>query len=864
MSKKQNAFLKVGRGSKFGASCAIWILSIILAATASGCAGVGGTVSPPPPPPPVTVSVSPSVASVPLGGTFQFAATVSNTTNTAVTWSVNGVTGGSPATGTISASGLFTAPQNLPQPSTVSVQATSVADSSANNTATATITSDVAVSVAPTSANIELGAMQSFVAHVTGSGAPNLVVSWSLSGAGCANASCGTVDANGNYIAPQILPPISTVTLTARSVADPSKSASAAITVTSRFTFSVAGPATVNTGVAANYTATLTPVANSNPSTAVSWAISGTGCSGALCGAISANGSNAIFTAPNLAPSPNVVTITATPAADQTKAASIAVMIQGQVTVSVSPTTASVATGATQLFTAQVSGTANTNVTWGVNGIIGGNSTVGSVTNISGADTTTYTAPASPPSPAIVTVRATSQANPGVSGTASVTLTSNTSISLAPTSATLAVNHTLMFTANVSGVANSNVTWQVNGIPGGSATMGQICVVGSSPCQVVTTAPAGSVNYVSPASVPSPNPVTISAVSAANPSLTASARVTVLTHIIVSVSPPSVTLAPGATQLFTATVFGTDNQSVTWNVTGDVCSGVGTPCGGITFTGVFTAPISTPAINSISIVATSSEDTSRTGSASVTVTTEPAITGLLPASALSGSAGGFTLRVQGGNFAVTVPGAGSVIRVAGTTRATLCDTNGDCTTNLNASDLISAGSLSVQMQNPDSKLSNIVTFVVAQDVPAADVIPLTPAAPSASGKKIIVVDPSAAGSPVPQPDVVLTIAAMGIFSPTNNSCTLGASPVVLMRPASGTSVVDICVFSVSGLDASMTYTVSGPGAPDVTVVGMQPLGLGTIDLTLSVPSGAVAGTRSLFVRNANKDKAVATGTLVVK
>jgi hypothetical protein len=141
---------------------------------------------------------------------------------------------------------------------------------------------------------------------------------------------------------------------------------------------------------------------------------------------------------------------------------------------------------------------------------------------------------------------------------------------------------------------------------------------------------------------------------------------------------------------------------------------------------------------------------------------------------------------------------------------------------------------------------------------------LTPAAPSASGKKIIVVDPSAAGSPVPQPDVVLTIAAMGIFSPTNNSCTLGASPVVLMRPASGTSVVDICVFSVSGLDASMTYTVSGPGAPDVTVVGMQPLGLGTIDLTLSVPSGAVAGTRSLFVRNANKDKAVATGTLVVK
>jgi hypothetical protein len=168
------------------------------------------------------------------------------------------------------------------------------------------------------------------------------------------------------------------------------------------------------------------------------------------------------------------------------------------------------------------------------------------------------------------------------------------------------------------------------------------------------------------------------------------------------------------------------------------------------------------------------------------------------------------------------------------------------------------------MENPGGTFSNIVNFVVVQDVPAADVIPLTPTAPTASGKNIIVVDPSAAGSPAPQPNVVLTVVAMGLFSVANNSCTLGGAPVVLTRPASGTSVMDICVFSVSGLDSSMTYTVTGSNVPDITVVGTQPLGLGIIDLTLSIPSSALAGTRSLLVRNLNKDKAAATGSLVVK
>ena len=59
---------------------------------------------------PVSVSVTPSSAWVTTGQTQQFTASVGNTTNTAVTWSVDGVAGGNATVGTISSSGLYQAP----------------------------------------------------------------------------------------------------------------------------------------------------------------------------------------------------------------------------------------------------------------------------------------------------------------------------------------------------------------------------------------------------------------------------------------------------------------------------------------------------------------------------------------------------------------------------------------------------------------------------------------------------------------------------------------------------------------------------------------------------------------------------------
>jgi hypothetical protein len=101
----------------------------------------------------VTVKVSPTSADVRAGATQSFSATVSGTSNAAVTWQVNGVTGGSSVTGTISASGMYTAPAAVPANHTVTVRAISAASSSATASGAVTLWNPMPVltSIAPTS-----------------------------------------------------------------------------------------------------------------------------------------------------------------------------------------------------------------------------------------------------------------------------------------------------------------------------------------------------------------------------------------------------------------------------------------------------------------------------------------------------------------------------------------------------------------------------------------------------------------------------------------------------------------------------------------------------------------------------------------
>lgn len=82
----------------------------------------------------ITLTLSPATATVVVNQSAAFQAAITGTSNTVVTWQVNGVTGGNSIVGTI-AGGLYTAPTTVPSPASVAVTATAQADSGVTKSA---------------------------------------------------------------------------------------------------------------------------------------------------------------------------------------------------------------------------------------------------------------------------------------------------------------------------------------------------------------------------------------------------------------------------------------------------------------------------------------------------------------------------------------------------------------------------------------------------------------------------------------------------------------------------------------------------------------------------------------------------------
>ena len=186
----------------------------------------------------------PGPVSVLAGSSTQFTATVNNDPpNKGVSWTVQC---GAPDCGTVSPSTsasaapvTYTAPATPPPADlTVTVTASSVTAPTAQGSANITV-SAVTVAVMPDSALIPLNVTQQFTGSV-GYDPTNGTVAWSLmqNGAPCSMA-CGSVApsvaANGaavTYTAPAVLPTNATVTVTAASVFDHTKSADATVVLT--------------------------------------------------------------------------------------------------------------------------------------------------------------------------------------------------------------------------------------------------------------------------------------------------------------------------------------------------------------------------------------------------------------------------------------------------------------------------------------------------------------------------------------------------------------------------------------------------------------------------------------------------------
>ncbi len=180
----------------------------------------------------VSVSVTPATATVSTAGMQTFTASVANTSNTAVTWQVNGVAGGDATHGTISSAGVYTGPAALPCPTIITITAVSAADGTKSALATVTITGSVpvgtaSVSISPLRAALTTGQSQTFTATVTGNAFT--CVNWEVDSIPGGNSSVGTVSATGVYSPPAAA---GTHTIAARSVADTTVTATATVSIT--------------------------------------------------------------------------------------------------------------------------------------------------------------------------------------------------------------------------------------------------------------------------------------------------------------------------------------------------------------------------------------------------------------------------------------------------------------------------------------------------------------------------------------------------------------------------------------------------------------------------------------------------------
>ena len=296
------------------------------------------------------------------------------------------------------------------------------------------------------------------------------------------------------------------------------------------------------------------------------------------------------------------------------------------ITLAVSPSSATLQAGlGSQSFTAALTSTSNQAVSWQVNGIPGGDASVGTISNAG-----LYTPPVNPPPSPTVSVIAVSVQDATVTGFAGVTIAAPVMVSLAPASAiVLAGGGTQAFSATVVNAgSNTAVTWNVNGIAGGNSIVGTISNAGL---------------YTAPATIPTPATVIVSAVPLADPQRSGSATVTIA-NVQVSVTPSVAMVATGATEPFVAAVMNTSNTAVTWQV--NRITGGNAMFGTISISGLYSAPSQVPSPAVVTVSAVSVADSTRSGSAQVTVTAASSSSsgGVSTSGASGGKGGGGTMN----------------------------------------------------------------------------------------------------------------------------------------------------------------------------------------------------------------------------
>lgn len=249
------------------------LLSLGLVSGLTGCVGSPQMSSPPGQPmnPSILFLIAPP-SSLAINASATLSAAVTNDpSNPSIAWSVT--CGSAGACGSISPSQTFnegnttyTAPGAIPAGTTVTVTASIVGDASYSISAKITITPPQPIVVSfegVPPASLQIKATAQLNAKITNDISANPQVKWTVA---CGSSGCGsfnpvttTSEASTTYTAPATIPSGNSVTVTAISMTDPTKSVSATIAITKlaptlangTYVFQVSGPV----GPAANFVA---------------------------------------------------------------------------------------------------------------------------------------------------------------------------------------------------------------------------------------------------------------------------------------------------------------------------------------------------------------------------------------------------------------------------------------------------------------------------------------------------------------------------------------------------------------------------------------------------------------------------------
>ena len=523
-------------GAESGGNCLILVADTIsltgAAALGNGCSGG----SPLQPPAPVTVSVTPATATLYGGQTQQFTATVANTSNTAVTWTIT------PAgTGTISTSGLYTAPAAISAQQTVTVTATS----QASTTASASFT----VTLMPKTNPTITWATPAAITYGTALSATQLDATASVPGTFVYSLAAGTVLAAGSQTLAAGSQTLS-VTFTPTTTTEYNTA-----TATVILTVNKAAPViTWTTPAAITYCTAL----SSTQLDASSGGVAGTFAYTPAAGAVLTAGLQTLS-----------VTFTPTDTTDYSTATATVILTINKAAPVITWATPAAITYGTALSATQLDASSG-----GVAGTFAYTPAAGAVLTaglqplsviFTPTDTTDYTTATAT---VILTVN---KAAPVITWATSAAITYGTALSATQLDATASLQGTFVYTPAAGAV-----------LPVGTQTLS------------VTFTPTDTTDYTT---------------ATANVSLTVNNAL----PVSVSVAPPSATLYGGQTQQFTATITNSSNQTVFWTINP---AGVGA----ISQAGVYTAPPTISAQQTVTVTATSEEDPTKSASAPVTLT----------------------------------------------------------------------------------------------------------------------------------------------------------------------------------------------------------------------------------------------------